>query len=94
MARTAGPAHVVAGAGARTGASAADVELDARVAARELRADTRPRTRSRVFGPDARQDEVSTRRNLPERLVPGRVERDIAVRRRVAARLRSRWGVD
>jgi len=82
--------QLFAGAGTTTGASRADVEIDARAGARELRARSRPRSRSApIGGPSVLTDQVSQRRNLPKRLEPGGVARDVAVRRRVAARLRA-----
>ena len=87
--RTANPiAPASAGATVTTGASRAGVEIDARAAARELRVLRRPQTRSRAFGgPGVRRDEMSWRRNIPRPVTPG-AYRDVAVRRRVAARLR------
>lgn len=79
---------IFVGAGAETPAGRADVEIDARVEADALVARARPQTRSVPAGaPSAFADRVSTRRNLPRPLEPGRVERAIAARRRVAARL-------
>ena len=83
---------VFARAATTTGASRSDVEIDAKAVARELRVRERPRTRTRVFGDrGVLEDRVSWRRNLPKRLEPGDVRRDIAIRRRVAARLPSGW---
>jgi hypothetical protein len=78
---------IFVGAGAETAAGHADVELEARVSADALVARARPETRTELTGAPALADRVSTRRNLPRPLRPGRVEHAIAARRRVAARL-------
>jgi autonomous glycyl radical cofactor GrcA len=45
----------------------------------------RPHTRTRVTGgADVRKDELVRRENLPDRLEPGRVYRDVRVRRRIS----------
>jgi hypothetical protein len=82
--------HAVIFAGAATGTdvSKADGEIDAKAVARELRVLRTPRTRTGLFGNRGLLEErVSRRRHLPKRLTPGGVHSDIAIRRRVAARL-------
>jgi hypothetical protein len=82
--------HPVIFAGAATGTdvSRADVEIDAKADARELRVLRAPRTRTGLFGNRGLLEErVSRRRNLPKRLRPGGVYSDVGIRRRVAARL-------
>lgn len=88
-ARTA-QAEVFAGAAAETDETepAADVEIDASASAAELRPLERPRSASHVTGgDDVRAEDETRRRNLPDRLEPGAVYRDVLVRRRIAGRL-------
>lgn len=80
-------AFIAAGASSTTSAPAGDVEIDAHVSASELRVPERPQARTAVSGEGAAEREVSSRRNLPSRLEPGEVYRDIAIRRRVAGHL-------
>jgi len=81
-------AIATAGAASAIGAARADVEIDVRARARELRVGRAPRTWMRVAGsPGVLEDRVGWRRNLPKRLRAGEVRRDVAVRRRVAGRL-------
>jgi hypothetical protein len=85
--RARGLVAVRVGAGQVTAATVADVELDVRASATAVRARSRARTRTRAVGASGDVERRSWRRNLPSRLEPGRVARDVAVRRRVAARL-------
>jgi hypothetical protein len=80
--------EVFANAGADFGSpeAAADVEIDASVSADELRPLERPRTTSRVYG-DVRREDMVQRSNVPGRLEPGSVYRNVRVRRRIAGRL-------
>jgi hypothetical protein len=65
-----------------------DVEIEASASAGEVRAFERPRIELSVKGgADARQDDSGQRENLPRRLEPGRMYRDVRVYRRLAGRL-------
>jgi hypothetical protein len=65
----------------------ADVEVVASVEADELQAKERPQTRLSVIGEGARRSDESRRENLPVRVEPGMVYRDVRVYRRVDGRL-------
>jgi hypothetical protein len=86
-----GHPEVFAGAAAETAKDTSrerDVEIAASFSAAEVRHLERPRIRSRieVDGKAERLDE-SARENLPERVEPGRVYKDVRVRRNFGARL-------
>jgi hypothetical protein len=84
------PPEISAGAGADTdfGDWRADVELDARAAAVEVRHLDTPRTRIRVTGTaEARRRDFTRRENLPDPVEPGRTYRNVDVRRRVGGKL-------
>ena len=82
-----GLVQVFAGAASDEGSAEppADVEIEAAASAAELRVRERSHTRTRVRGGgDVRKDELARRENLPDRLEPGRVYRDVRVRRRIS----------
>jgi hypothetical protein len=86
--RQPGEVFVVAGAEAEFADWRADVEVDARIAADEVRYLEKPRTRTRVTGtPEPRRHEFTKRENLPDPVEPGRTYRNVRVRRRVGGRL-------
>ena len=65
----------------------ADVQVVASVEAEELQAKERPRTRLSVIGKAVHRHDEPRRENLPPRIEPGTVYRDVRVYRRVEARL-------
>ena len=78
-----------AGASADLGPPAdeqADVSIEARVTAKEVRHLKRPRTRSRIVG-DADEESRSERENLPRQVEPGVAYRDVKVAWRLGGRL-------
>jgi hypothetical protein len=90
MAGSRQPSEVFAVAGAEADYAdwRADVEVDARVAADEVRYLEEPRTRIRVTGtPEPRRHEFTKRENLPAPVEPGQTYRNVRVRRRVGGRL-------
>ena len=64
-----------------------DVEVVASVTADEVQAKERPRTSLGITGDGAHRSDVSHRENLPQRLEPETVYRDVRLHRRVAGRL-------
>ncbi len=90
MSRGREAAHIfaVAGAEAEFADWRADVEVDARIAADEVRYLEKPQTRIRVTGtPKTRRHEFTKRENLPDRVEPGQTYRNVRVRRRVGGGL-------
>ena len=83
------PVEVFTGAGSDTRSrQPADVEVMASASARELCASKRPRTSLEVDG-DLEREDASRRANLPPRLEPGTVYREVAVHRRLDGRLQT-----
>ena len=74
---------------AEDGASEADIEIVARVAARELRVDTRPEVRVTYPGSGSRDSHQKTRRqNVDTPVEPGKTYRRVFVATRISSRLR------
>jgi hypothetical protein len=90
MSESRGHPEIFAGAAAEpaTDTGRRDVEIAASFSAAEVRHLERPRVRSRIEadGRIERLDE-SVRENLPSRLEPGEVYKNVRVRRNVGARL-------
>ena len=84
------PAELFAGAASEVGRSREepDVLFEGSASAERVRHLERPRTRVRVVGAGVVEEESETdRKNLPERIEPGKTYRGVQVRRRVAGRL-------
>ena len=70
---------------------APDVEIQASACAEELRALEPGRTESEVTGDsDLRKEDFGRRENMPPRLEPGVVYKEIRIHRRIAGRLEPR----
>lgn len=70
-----------------------DIEVVASVTADEVQAKERPRTSLGVTGDGAHRSDASRRENLPDRLEPETVYRDVRLHLRVEGRLPG-WGRD
>jgi hypothetical protein len=87
------PDHAVdlvagAGVGRAEREPPADVEIDVSASASELRPLEHSRTGSTVSGSEGvRRNDAVWRRNVPSRLEPGAVYRDVRIRRRVTGHL-------
>jgi hypothetical protein len=82
-------------AGAESDADAdlsSDAAIEASVAAREVRHLEEPRVRLEATGPGTERHDHVTRKNLPDRIEPGRTYRDVHISRRLEARLATAQG--